>query len=140
MKKFLFALAIAGAMALTACQPTTFSAANSKSKLEGNGYTVTMYTDAEAKQAFSALSFGDYTISNAIYAKKGADANFDFILAFYFSSVSDAECFTSLDSNKNLGIFNSLADRELGSNLTKEFGITNNVAYVGSETSFSAAF
>jgi len=136
MKRLISTLLMAGAFALCACAPTNYSAEGSKSKLSGKGYTVEVYSFEEAKARISGLNYDVAEFNNALYAEKGADENKDFILAFYFKSIGDCDKFV----NENIGQLNNFGDRTLGENLTKKVGSHNNVAYVGSETSFSNAF
>lgn len=68
--------------------------------------------------------------------KEGADENKDLFLAFYFKSIGDCDKFV----DANIILMNDYGDSNLGDNLTKKVGSYNNVAYVGSETSFDAAF
>lgn len=136
MKRLISTLLMAGAFALCACTPTSYSAEGSKSKLSGNGYTVEVYSYEEAKARISGLNYDIAEFTNALYAEKGADENKDLILAFYFKSIGECDKFV----NENIGQLNNFADKNLGENLTKKVGSHNNVAYVGSETSFASAF
>ena len=140
MKKLIMMLFAAGSLALTACGPTLYSANGAEAKLKDKGYTVEVFSYEEAKTKIIGLNYTIVDFANAVFAKKGADDDLDLLVAFFFTNVNDAESFTSGNSNENLGIMNSFADTNLGANLTKKVGIINNVAYVGSLTSFSAAF
>lgn len=136
MKKLLTALFIAGAMALTGCKPDTLKSDSAKSKLTSNGYNVEVYGDTEAKARITGLDYEGFTLVNALVADKGTRDNKDFLLAFYFNTVDEASNFVT----KNIAQFNSYLEKNLGSNLTAKQGSHNNVAYAGSETSFSVAF
>ena len=136
MKKFVSTLFLAGAFALAACAPTNYTAEGSKSKLSEKGYSVEVYSFEEAKVRISGLNYDVAQFSDALYAEKGADQDKDLILAFYFSSISDCDKFVE----ENIAQMNNFAENNLGENLTKKVGSHNNVAYVGSETSFTAAF
>lgn len=116
------------------------SASNSKASLDANGYTTTIYSDTEAKALITGLNFEGFTLTNALFAEKGTGDDKDLLLAFYFSSVELAESFISRNEYENLGPLNTYGDNNLGSKLTKKVGMHNNVAYVGSETSFNCAF
>ena len=136
MKRLISTLLMAGAFALCACTPTNYSADGSKSKLSGKGYTVEVYSYEEAKARISGLNYDVAQFTNALYAEKGADENKDLFLAFYFKSISDCDKFV----DANIVLMNDYGSSNLGENLTKKVGSHNNVAYVGSETSFDAAF
>ncbi len=136
MKRFISSLLLAGAFALCACAPTNYTANGSKSKLSNNGYTVEVYSYEEAKAHISGLNYDVAEFTNALYAEKGADENKDLFLAFYFKSIGDCDKFF----DANIGVMNDYGSSNLGENLTKKVGSNNNVAYVGSETSFDAAF
>ena len=140
MKKLITTLFAMGAMALSSCAPTLYSADGAKTKLQAKEYSTEVLSYEEAKVRIIGLNYEAGKFTNAIYAKKGADENFDFIISFFFSSVDDADKFLSANSNENLGILNTYADTNLGANLTKKVGMTNNVAYVGSETAYTVAF
>ncbi|MBR0193971.1 MAG: hypothetical protein IJQ40_01060, partial [Bacilli bacterium] len=119
-----------------ACTPDNYSAEGSKSKLSSNGYTVEVYSSEEAKSRIKGLDYSVAEFTNALYAEKGADENKDLFLAFYFKSISDCDKFV----DANIVLMNDYGSANLGENLTKKVGSHNNVAYVGSETSFDAAF
>ena len=136
MKRLVSSLLLAGAFALCACAPTSYTADGSKSKLTSKGYTVEVYSVEEAKARISGLNYDVAEFTNALYAEKGAEENKDLILAFYFKSIGDCDKFV----NENIGLLSNYGDKYLGENLTKKVGSHNNVAYVGSETSFTAAF
>ena len=136
MKRLISTLLMAGAFALCACTPTNYSADGSKSKHSGKGYTVEVYSYEEAKARISGLNYDVAQFTNALYAEKGADENKDLFLAFYFKSIGDCDKFV----DANIAVMNDYGSSNLGENLTKKVGSHNNVAYVGSETSFAAAF
>ena len=140
MKKLLATLLVAGAIAMTACKPNMYGATASESKLKSNGYTVEVYTDAEARARITAINFEGITIANALIANKGTGDNADMLLAFYFNSVADCDLFHSRNNYENHAAMDNYATRELGSNLAKKVGTMNNVCYCGSETSYAAAF
>lgn len=136
MKRLISSLLLAGAFALCACTPNNYSAEGSKSKLSSKGYTVEVYSNEEAKARIKGLDYSVAEFTNALYAEKGADENKDLFLAFYFKSISDCDKFV----DANIVLMNDYGSSNLGENLTKKVGSHNNVAYVGSETSFDAAF
>ena len=140
MKKLLFTLLFAGSLALSACGATVYKAENSKSKLEKNGYSVELYNNSDAKTHIVGLKLDGYNFNAAIYAQKGSGDDKDIFLGFYFASIDDASKFVEDNNNENLGLLNTFGEGVLGKNLTKKVGTHNNVAYVGSETSFSNAF
>lgn len=130
----------AAAIAMTACNPDVCTASSSQKKLKNNGYTVSIYNATEAKDKIKGIVFDGVSLKDALFAEKGKEDDYDFLLAFYFPSLDEAEKFTSLNSNANLGLMNDYADNNLGKNLEKKVGSHNNVAYVGSVTSFANAF
>ena len=136
MKRLISTLLVAGAFALTACSPTMYSSSSSKSKLEGKGYTVEVYSFEEAKARITGLNYEGFDFTDALVADKGADDERDVLLAFYFKNVDDASKFIE----ENIGQMNRYAENTLGSNLTVRVGSHNNVAYTGSETSFANGF
>lgn len=139
MKKILATLLCVGAVVLTACQNSE-SSSSAKGRLESKGYAVKVYSEAEAKAFIVNLNYTDTTFNDAIYAEKGKDEDKDLLLAFFFKNMETAETFINKNNNENLGLLNDYGTRNLGENLTKKCGIHNNVVYVGSETSFAAAF
>lgn len=140
MKKLLMSVMCAAAIAMTACNPDVCTASGSQKKLKDNGYTVSIYNATEAKDKIKGIVFDGVSLKDALFAEKGKEDDYDFLLAFYFPSIDEAEKFTSLNSNVNLGLMNDYADNNLGKNLEKKVGSHNNVAYVGSVTSFANAF
>lgn len=139
MKKLLLTTLLTGSLLLTACQADTMKSANAKSNLEGKGYTVEVYSYEEAKVRIQGLEYKGFEFTDAIYASKGKDDNADFLMAFFFKNVKDAESFVT-GENDNLTKMNHYIEVNLGKNLTAKLGMHNNVAYCGSEASFSAAF
>ena len=140
MKKLLMSVMCAAAIAMTACNPDVCTSSSSQKKLKNNGYTVSIYNATEAKDKIKGIVFDGVSLKDALFAEKGKENDYDFLLAFYFPSIDEAEKFTSLNSNVNLGLMNDYADNNLGKNLEKKVGSHNNVAYVGSVTSFANAF
>lgn len=140
MKKLFAMLLTAGALALTACNPTIYSASDTEGKLKGKGYTVEVLSYEVAKVRIQNLNYDTAAFNNAVYATKGADADKDLLLAFYFSSVDDASKFMNDHEYDNTALLNRYGENNIGSNLTLRFGTHNNVAFVGTETSFTAAF
>lgn len=136
MKRLISGLLLAGAFALTACSPTMYSSSSSKSKLEGKGYSVEVYSFEEAKVRITGLNYEGFEFTDALVADKGADEDKDVLVAFYFKKVDDASKFVE----ENIAQMNRYAENTLGSNLTVKVGSHNNVAYTGSETSFTNAF
>ena len=140
MKKLFTTLLFAASMALTACSSKVYTSEESKAKLEKEEYTVLILSEAEAKVLIVGLNFNDVTLKNVIRADKGKDDDKDFFLGFYFDSIEEAEKFNSKNNNENLALMSTYAEATLGKNLQAKQGSHNNVAYVGSETSFKAAF
>ena len=140
MKKLLATLLIAGSLAITACQPNIYTSSDAKGKLSSKEYTVEVYAEAEAKQRLANLNYEGVTFTDALYAEKGKDDDKDLLIAFFFASVDDATNFTDKNNHENLGMLDDYGAKNLGANLKKKVGTHNNVAYIGSETSFAAAF
>ena len=140
MKRFLTTLLLASAFTLSACGATMYSSKGSQSKLESKGYSVEVYPYEEAKVRVDGLNYDTVTFTDALIATKDSGDDKDILLAFYFKSVSDAEKFLSDNNNYNIGQFGAFANKELGKNLKAKMGSHNNVAYIGSETSFKIAF
>lgn len=140
MKKLFAMLFTAGALALTACQPNIYSANDTQAKLKDKGYTVEVFSYEEAKVRIKNLNYDIVSFNNAVYAEKGTEENKDLLIAFYFATIDDASKFMDGNNYENMGLLNTFGQNNLGSNLTVKVGTHNNVAYVGSQTSFSAAF
>ena len=140
MKRLLVTMLLAGAISMGACGAKSESSGSSKKALEASGYKVTTYSATEAQALITGLKYDGYNLHDAIYAEKGTDANKDILLAFYFSSIDQAEKFIGDNNNFNLGLMYDYAKQNLGENLTQKVGSHNNVAYLGSETSFTIAF
>ena len=140
MKRLLVTMLLAGAISMGACGTKSQNSASSKKSLEAAGYKVTAYSATEAKALITGLKYDGYDLHDAIYAEKGEEANKDIMLAFYFSSIDQAEKFMSDNENFNLNLMYDYGRTHLGENLTQKVGMHNNVAYVGSETSFAIAF
>lgn len=140
MKKFFAALLIAGSIGLSACAATTYTADGTANNLKGKGYTTEVLSYDLAKVKIRGLNYDIVAFTNAVYAEKGTGDDADLLMAFFFPNINDAEKFVSGNSYENLGLMNNYGDSNLGKNLTKKVGTHNNVAYIGSVTSFSAAF
>ena len=140
MKKLFTTLLFAASLALSACGSKIYKGEESKASLEKKEYTVVLLSEAEAKLLISGINFDDVTLKSVVRADKGKDEDKDFFLGFYFDSIEEAEKFNSKNDNQNLALMSKYAEIELGSNLKSKVGSHNNVAYVGSETSFKAAF
>ena len=136
MKKLFASLLFASSLCLTACGASE-SSGSAKSKLNSSGYSTTVYTAEQAKERYKGLTFEGFELVDAIYGTKGEGDNFDFLLAFFFGSIDQASNFVT--TGDNIRMFDS-AKEQLGKNLVGKYGSHNNVAYVGSETSFSVAF
>lgn len=140
MKKLFTTLFFAASMALSACAPKIYKGEDSKAKLEKQEYTAYTLTQDEAKVLIIGINFDDTNVKSVVRADKGKDDDRDFFLGFYFDSIKEAEDFNSKNNNQNLGLMSAYGELQLGKNLTLKVGSHNNVAYVGSETSFKAAF
>ena len=140
MKKLMAMLCAVGALALTACKPTMYSAEGTSSTMKANGYTAEVYTYEEAKVRIQGLNYELATFTNAMYASKGTGDDKDFILAFFFSSLDDTATFMNGNDYQNMALLHSYGEQHLGEHLTLSVGTHNNVAYVGSETTRSLAF
>lgn len=140
MKKVFAMLFATCALALTACQPNVYTASDSESKLKANGYTAEVLTYEVAKARITGLNYDIVSFKDAVFAEKGSGENHDLFIAFYFASIDDASKFISANNYENHGILDDYAAKNLGEKLNKKSGTHNNVAYVGSETSFSVAF
>lgn len=143
MKKLLAMLLVAGSLAMTACKPTNYTASATKTKMQGSGYTVQTYTYSEAKDGLQIrnLNYQTVVFENALYAEKGTGDDKDLLLAFFFSTVEQAEKFMSDNNYENMGLMRDYGVSNLGSKLgTPKVGSHNNVAYVGSEAAFNVAF
>ena len=140
MKKLLATVLLAGALALAGCGEQSLSAGASQKKLDAAGYKTTLYSVEQAKAAITGLKFDGYNLKEAIYAEKGEEANKDILLAFYFSNINEANKFMEDNQSANMALMYDFAKSNLGENLAQKVGMHNNVAYVGSETSFAVAF
>ena len=136
MKKLFATLFLASALCLTGCGASE-SSGSVKSKLNGSGYSTTVYTAEQAKARYEGLTFAGFDLVDAVYGTKGEGDNFDFLLAFFFGNADQASTFVT--TGDNIRVFDN-AKAQLGKNLVGKYGSHNNVAYVGSETSFSVAF
>ena len=139
MKKLLLGLLCAGSMALSACSATIYKAADSATKLEEKGYKTEMYTLEESKALISGLNYEGASFTVAVYATKGEEKDKDLFLGFYFKTTKEAEDFLAKDDNSNLALMNKYGEDNLGENLKLKVGSHNNIAFVGSETSFANA-
>lgn len=140
MKKYFTTLLVAGAFAMTACTGTTYSASSSQSKLNNKGYSAQVLSVDEAKEVIKGLNYNIVKFNNAVTAEKGSGDDYDLFIAFYFSSINDASKFYDSNNHENMSLMHDYGQNKLGANLKLKVGTHNNVAYVGSETSFSNAF
>lgn len=140
MKKLFATLLVAGALAMTSCGASSYSAAGADANLKSRGYSSEILSYVQAKSRISGLNYDIVPFESAVFATKGSGDDKDLLLAFFFSSVDAADLFMNSNNYQNMGAMNSYGERELGGNLTKKVGIANNVAYVGSTTSYSVAF
>lgn len=140
MKKLLCTALCLGAIALASCAPTVYKADDGKKKLDDKGYTTVKLTEAEAKLLIVGLKY-EVSFTDAISANKGKDADHDIFLAFYFKNNDEAQHFMEDNDNTNMGLMQGYGKVTLGENLGEvKVGYHNNVAYVGSETSFKVVF
>ena len=139
MKKLLVTTMLVGSLMLTACQADTMKSANAKKNLEGKGYAVEVYGYEEAKVRIQNLDYESHNFTDALIADKGKGDDADFLIAFFFKNINDAEAFVT-GEHGNIAQMNGYIETHLGKNLKAKVGMHNNVAYLGSETSFSAAF
>jgi len=136
MKKILATLLLASSLCLVGCSQSE-SSGSAKGKLEGSGYTATIYNAEESKTRYSNyFNFAGTSLVDSIVALKGEDANRDYFLCFYFSDTSSASTF--LDAN--IAELNRAAENNIGSNLTATAGLKNNAVYSASTVSFSVVF
>ena len=136
MKKLLASLLLASSLCLVGCSSTETSG-SAKSKLEGSGYTATIYNAEESKTRYSNyFNFAGTSLVDSIVALKGEDANRDYFLCFYFSDTSSASTF--LDAN--IAELNRAAETNIGSNLKATVCLKNNAVYSASTVSFSVVF
>ena len=140
MKKLFASLMILGSLALSACAATIYKTEPTSKTLKDKGYTVVSMTAEQAKVLVGGIDIGDLKLEGALNANKGTGKDRDFLFAFFFNTVEDASNFMSKDDNANLAAMNNYGQVVLGENLQLKLGTHNNVAYVGSETSFAAAF
>ena len=140
MKKLLLTTLLTGSLLLTACQADVMKSADAKKNLEGQSYTVEVYGFEEAKSRIQNLNYEGANFTDAIYAEKGKDDAADLFIAFFFKNIEDAEAFVEGHDSENLAKMNTYVDTHLGKDLEKRVGMHNNVAYLGSQTSFVAAF
>lgn len=138
MKKIIMTLFCAGALALTSCGATMYSSSSTKSNLSGKGYEVEVFTAEEAKARIQGMDYEGVTLKDALLAHKGSGDDKDGIVAFFFGSIDEAENFVK--AGNNIVLLNSFVELYIGKNLKAKVGSHNNVAYAGSETSFSNAF
>lgn len=136
MKKLFASLLFASSLCLTACGASE-SSGSVKGKLDGSGYSTTVYTAEQAKVRYEGLTFTGFELVDAVYGTKGEGDNFDFLLAFFFGNADQASAFVT--TGDNIRVFDNTKE-QLGKNLVGKYGSHNNVAYVGSVTSFSVAF
>ena len=139
MKKLIPALLLAGVFAVTSCKAQSVSSDSAKKKLADKSYAVTIYSETEAKGLIAGLNYEGVSFKDAIYAQKGEGEAKDIFLAFFFNDINGASNFVAKDNNANLVLLHDYGEKHLGANLTLKVGTHNNVAYVGSETSFTVA-
>lgn len=141
MKKSLFPLLMAASLMATGCAEASASARNSKSKLQNNGYEVSLFeSDAEVKAHAVGFNYEGFTVNNGVFATKGSDDNADFFLGLYFADIATASNFIERNNNENFILLNQYANQKVGSNLKAKVGVYNNVCYACSETSYAVAF
>ena len=140
MKKFITAFLCLASMALTSCAATVYKGEDAKAKLEKQDYKVVLLSEKEAKLLVLGINFDDVTVKSVVSAEKGKEDDHDIFLGFFFESIEEAEKFNSKNSNENLGLMASYANAQIGKNLTSKVGSHNNVAYVGTETTFKIVF
>ena len=136
MKRLFVSLLLASSLCLVGCSSTETSG-SVKGKLDGSSYSTTVYTAEQAKARYEGLTFAGFDLVDAVYGTKGEGDNFDFLLAFFFGNDDQASTFVT--TGDNIRVFDN-AKARVGKNLVGKYGSHNNVAYVGSETSFSVAF
>lgn len=139
MKKMIGTLLCAGILALSSCAADMKNSGSAKSGLSGAGYSVEVYGYEEAKTRIQNLKYDGFTFKDAIYAEKGSGDSKDLLIAFFFNNIDDASNFMTGDNN-NIVLMNGYLEKNLGKNLQGKVGTYNNVAYCGSETSYTAAF
>ena len=139
MKKLLATMLLAGVLSVAACGATMYSAGGSKTKLESNGYSVSLYGYEDGKKAIEGPNYDTVAFDNAIVATKGSGDSKDVFLAFYFSSVEAASTFMSAHENDNTALLYRFAELNLGSNFQPKMGTHNNVAWAGSQNAFNSA-
>lgn len=127
MKKLLVSLLFAAATCLTGCESSA-SSGDTKSKLEGKGYTVEVLNSEQTKARIQGINY-NVEIKDSVYATKGQKEIF---LSFYCNSIDDA---TKL-LNENVSVLYHFAEAFVE---TPKYGTFNNAVYVGSETSVSDA-
>lgn len=136
MKKILATLLLASSLCLAGCSQSE-SSSSAKSKLEGSGYSATIYNAEQSLTRYSDyFKFAGTSLTDSIVALKGEDANRDYFLCFYFSDTSSASAF--LDAN--IAELNRAAETNIGSNLKATVGLKNNAVYSASTVSFSVVF
>lgn len=86
------------------------------------------------------LNYEGVSFKDALVAAKGTGDDKDVLLVFYFASIKEAESFMSNNEHENLAKMNGFLEANLDSNLQSRVGTHTNIAYAGSETSFSVAF
>lgn len=139
MKKLMSTLLLAGVLALSSCGADMKNSASAKSGLSGAKYSVEVYGYEEAKTRIQNLKYDGFTFTDALVAEKGSGDDKDLLIAFFFKNTDDPVNFMTGDNN-NISLMNRYLERNLGKNLQGKVGTYNNVAYCGSETSYTAAF
>ena len=137
MKKLLATMLLAGVLSVAACGATMYSAGGSKSKLEGNGFNVSLYGYEDGKRAVEGPDY-DKTpaFDNVIVATKGSGDAKDVLVAYYFSSIDAANAFL----NENVKLLYDFVEANLGKNFEPKTGAHNNVTWAGSQNAFNSAF
>ena len=143
MRKLLSAAFLAGALFLTSCfGATVYTGKDTQDRLKKADYTATLYSVEDAKDRFGALKLDNMNVKDVVYGEKGKDDDKDIMLAFFFDKMEDAEKFTSDNDHENLVILQRFGEMTIGKNYKEKAksGTHNNVAYVGTETSFEVCF
>lgn len=136
MKKILATLLLASSLCLAGCSQSE-SSSSAKSKLEGSGYSATVYNAADSKTRYEDyFNFAGTNLVDSVVALKGEGDNRDYFLAFYFSSIDEASLF--LDTNY-VALLRA-AENNVGKNLKATAGAKNNAVCSASLTSYSVVF
>ena len=127
MKRIITALLCAASLGLSGCEASLSSSAV-KGSLEGKGYSVSVYTKAEAEAAIKGIEYVVNITDALVAAKDQTDA----FIGFFCANISEAEKFM----NTNIAAMVHWAEDRVQD---PKVGFHNNVAYAGSYDAVATA-